>query len=129
MKTILAVIGAVALLLIFGLFALRNDDDESDSLGRLQWASHEYGGCDPYYEPCDGYDDGYGDGRGGQDYDYDYGSHDRNRNRGRDRGAFSPGPFRDSPVTICLPYSCNSGGEQSGGNRNDGPRPDERGRA
>lgn len=56
---------------------------------------------------------------GGQGYDYDYGSHDRNRNRDRNRGMLSPGPFRDSPVTICLPYSCNSGGEQSGGNRND----------
>lgn len=39
-----------------------------------------------------------------------YGSEDdRNRNRNRDRGAFSPGPFRDSPVTITIcatPDSC-----------------------
>lgn len=74
--------------------------------------SHDGGECDDWNGDCgDGYE---------QRYDQNYGSRDdRNRNRNRDRGAFSPGPFRDSPVTICLPYSCNSGGEQSGGNRND----------
>lgn len=42
-----------------------------------------------------------------ESYDHDYSSSDRNRNRNRDRGAFSPGPFQDSPVdafnNICLP--------------------------
>ncbi len=44
-------------------------------------------------------------------YEHDYSNNDRNRNRDRDRGAFSPGPFDDSPVTIgpiCMPNStCN----------------------
>lgn len=45
------------------------------------------------------------------DRDGDYSNEDRNRNRDRNRGAFSPGPFDDSPVdafnniTICLPNS------------------------
>lgn len=49
---------------------------------------------------------------GGGYYEEDrYGSEDRNRNRNRNRGAFSPGPFDDSPVdafngnVICLPGS------------------------
>lgn len=57
------------------------------------------------------YDDCYGDDCRGDRYENDYSGNDRNRNRGRDRGAFSPGPFRDSPVdafngnTVCLPGS------------------------
>ena len=123
----LALIIAVVLVLVllggFGLCgdALFEDEDERNDLGlvRVELVSHEYddGG---YYE--DG-DEGYG---GGQNYEDQWSNEDRNRNRNRNRGAFSPGPFRDSPVTICLPYSCNSGGEQSGDNRGgDEPPPDE----
>jgi len=43
----------------------------------------------------------------GDEYEHDYSSNDRNRNRDRDRGAFSPGPFDDSPVdafnNVCMP--------------------------
>lgn len=129
MKTILAGIGFVVVLVALLLFAVCNDDDnDADSFGsvRLVFAAHQYDGGECWDEyDCRGRgygdDDSYGNGR----YDYDYGAHDRNRNRRRNRGAFSPGPFDRSPVTICLPYSCNSGGEQSGGNRNEQPPPDE----
>jgi hypothetical protein len=107
--------------LVAGCIAVVNDED---SFGPIQLVSHDYDG---------GYDEGdcdwSGQCGGGDEYNHDYSNHDRNRNRNRDRGALSPGPFRDSPVTICAPYSCNSGGEQSGGNRNDRrdePPPDER---
>lgn len=141
MKTILAVIGGLVVLFVLALFAVCNDDpDDPNGWARVQVASHEYGGDGGYDgggECWDEYDcrgREYGDGDGySQRYDQNYGSRDdRNRNRNRDRGAFSPGPFRDSPVTICLPYACNSGGEQSGGNRNDRrdePPPDEGGYA
>lgn len=118
MKTILAVIGGLVVLFILTMFAVCNDDDDSNGWARIQIASHEYDGG--------GYDDGgdcdwEGD-CGGQRYDQNYGSRDdRNRNRNRDRGAFSPGPFRDSPVTICLPNSCNSDGR----GRGDEPPPEE----
>lgn len=90
------------------------------------YAYHDYQGRDRhggYSYDDDGYDDDGGDSGDydGNSYRHDYSNHDRNRNRNRDRGAFSPGPFKDSPVTICLPYSCNSGGEQSGGNRENPP--------
>lgn len=109
----------IIVLALVGLFAIcsGDDDDDVDGLGRIELVSHRYddgGDCD-WRGDC-----------GGQEYDQNYGSRDdRNRNRNRDRGAFSPGPFRDSPVTICLPYSCNSGGEQSGGNRENQPPPEE----
>lgn len=109
---------------IIGFFAVcfgSGDNGNRDGLGKTQLA---------YYDEqprC--YDDGYCDDEGdgySQRYDQNYGSRDdRNRNRNRDRGAFSPGPFRDSPVVICAPYSCNSGGEQSGGNRSEQPPPNE----
>lgn len=129
MKTVFAVIGFVVVALIVGTcVACNDDDDDRNSFGPIQLVSHRYGGG--------GYDDGGGDcdwnGRcsDGDEYRHDYSNHDRNRNRNRDRGAFSPGPFRDSPVVICAPYSCNSGGEQSGGNRQDQPPPpDERERS
>lgn len=70
------------------------------------YANHERSRC---YDECDG--GGYGDGDNSrQDYDQ-WRNEDRNRNRNRNRGAFSPGPFDDSPVdafngnTICLPGS------------------------
>lgn len=96
MKTILAIIGAIALLLILGLFALCNDDEgDPDSFGRARivLASHDYGGDDCWdYGDCGGYDErngGYGDGRGGDgrfgggrsgDYDGGDGDGDRCRN-------------------------------------------------
>lgn len=96
----------VALALV-GLFAICNDNGEVDALGRLELVSHEYGGG--YYEDED-----------------NWGGEDRNRNRGRDRGAFSPGPFRDSPVdafnNVCMPgATCHYDDRQ----RNE-PPPDER---
>lgn len=54
----------IALALV-GLFAVcfDDDDDEVDSLGRLELVSHEYDDGDRYrYEEDNG---GYGDGRGG----------------------------------------------------------------
>ena len=123
MKTALAIVGAIALLLVFGLLAVCNDDEgDPDSFGPIrivELADHDYGGdygCDPYYEDCGG---------GGQDYDYDYGSHDRNRNRGRDRGAFSP-DLQDSPVTVII---CPPGTQYCGSDGGPSPRPPEGGRA
>jgi hypothetical protein len=58
------------------------------------WADHDYG-----------YDGGQYGGERGDDWN----NEDYNRNRGRERGAFSPGPFDDSPVTITIcavPDSC-----------------------
>lgn len=58
-------------------------------------------------------DDGYE-----QEYDQRYGSEDdRNRNRDRNRGAFSPGPFDDSPVdafnNVCMPgATCHYDGQR-----------------
>lgn len=114
MKTIFAAIGVLVVLFILVMFAICNDDDQN-SLSTVQLASHYDDGGD-----CDWSGD-----CGDDSYRHDYSNHDRNRNRNRDRGAFSPGPFRDSPVVICAPYSCNSGGEQSGGNRQDQPPPGE----
>ena len=64
------------------------------------YADHEYGDGGRCY-----------DGEwSSQEYDQ-WNGNDRNRNRDRNRGAFSPGPFDDSPVdafngnTICLPGS------------------------
>lgn len=110
--------------------------------GRDDQGGYSYGG----YDDGRGYD-GYNDGRdcdwegscGHQEYRHDYSNHDRNRNRDRDRGAFSPGPFDRSPVTIiiCPPgtVNCGTGGGQGGdqggggGGQGDQPQPGERPRA
>lgn len=98
----------VVFLVLGGAFAtcdaLWEDPDEENDLGqqgRVELVSHEYGGCDPYYEDC----------RGGSDYGSDYSSDDRNRNRGRNRGAFSPGPFDRSPIDMrnaCISLDCSN---------------------
>jgi hypothetical protein len=69
----------------------------------------------------------YGDECYEQDYDQ-WNNEDRNRNRNRNRGAFSPGPFDDSPVdafngnVICLPGStCYQDDRQREGEQ-DAPR-------
>lgn len=116
MKTAFAVVGFVVVALVVGTCVACSDDDQ-EGYKPMQLVSHQYdGGGD-----CDW----SGQCGGGDEYRHDYSNHDRNRNRQRDRGAFSPGPFRDSPVVICAPYSCNSGGEQSGGNRENQPPPEE----
>lgn len=52
MKTFLAAIGGLALLLAFALFALCNDDgNDPNSFATVQTASHEYGGGG-YDEEC-----------------------------------------------------------------------------
>lgn len=108
---------ALAVLMVIGLAvctdALFEDEDEANDLGRGrvvlisherercydEWGCEEEGG---YY----GEDRGYGGGYSGGDY-----GHNRRDDRNRDRGAFSPGPFDDSPVdafngnVICLPGS------------------------
>jgi hypothetical protein len=89
-KTVLAIFGAIFLLIIFGVFALCNDDDP-DSFGPIQLISHEYDGGDCDWEGnCGGYDErngGYGDDRGGdgrfgggRSGDYDGGPGDDCRN-------------------------------------------------
>lgn len=76
-------------------------------LGKVVLISHE--------EEC------YGDQCYSQEYDYDYGNRGDN-SRNRERGAFSPGPFDDSPVdafnNACLPgatcyYERNPDGQGS----------------
>lgn len=97
------IIGLVIVVLaIIGLFAVCFDDDDGDgdidTLGRLELVSHDYG-CDPAWEDCGGR---YGDS--GDDWNSDQ----RNHN-GRERGAFSPGPFEDSPVDFrdnCISLDC-----------------------
>lgn len=113
--------GAIALvvigffiLIIVGGFAVcdwsindKSEPGDKHLLGRIQLVSHDY-------DDGDGDCDWRGD-CGGQEYDQNYGSRDdRNRNRNRDRGAFSPGPFRDSPVdafnNVCMPgATCHYG--------------------
>lgn len=105
MKTVLAVIGGIVVLLALLLFAVCNDDEgDSNSYGPLQLASHRYDEQPRCYdEDCDG--------GGDQNYEDQWSNEDRNRNRNRNRGAFSPGPFDDSPVdafngnVVCLPGS------------------------
>lgn len=62
------VVGVIVIILaLIGLFAVCSDDDEVNSLGRMQWASHEYdegGDCD-WSGQCGGYEGGYEDGDGG----------------------------------------------------------------
>lgn len=97
----LIILIALGVLLLAGLGfcgdALFEDEDEVNDLGVAvtQVAYHE--------EDC------WGDDCYGSDYSQDYSSRDRNRNRGRDRGAFSPGPFEDSPVDFrdnCISLDC-----------------------
>lgn len=132
MKTVFAVIGFVVVALVVGTcVACNDDDDESLNLGRTFneqavsltvpvpparfVASHERERC---------YDGDCGD----QSYDQ-WRNEDRNRNRNRNRGAFSPGPFDDSPVdafngnVICLPGStCYSDDRR----RDENPPPEQR---
>lgn len=111
MKTFLAIIGfCVLFLFVAGTCAFCNDDDKN-SLGKIQLAySDEQPQCHE-----DGYCDGDDGDDGGQRYDQNYGSRDdRNRSRNRNRGAFSPGPFDRSPVdafnNLCMPgATCNYG--------------------
>lgn len=113
------VVGIVVIMLaLIGLLAICNEEEnvDADGLGRVELVSHEYGGCDPNYEPC-----------GGQNYEDQWSNEDRNRNRNRNRGAFSPGPFDDSPVdafngnVICLPGSTCYSDDR----RRDEPPPEE----
>lgn len=92
-------IAAVITLALIGLFAVSDAEIDPNTFGPSQIASHEYedGGC--WDGEC------YG---GGQDYDQ-WNNEDRNRNRGRNRGAFSPGPFEDSPIDFrdnCISLDC-----------------------
>ncbi len=110
------IIGVVIVLVLLGGLgmcgdALFEDEDERNDLGMPALVlDHEYD--DGGY-----YDDGgqYGGERGD-----DWNNEDYNRNRGRDRGAFSPGPFRDSPVSIII---CPPGTQYCGsdGGRSDQP--------
>ena len=96
----LLILVALGVVLLAGLGvctdALFEDEDETNDLGVAvtQLAYHEED-CNEY--GCD------------SNYSQDYSSRDRNRNRGRDRGAFSPGPFEDSPVDFrdnCISLDC-----------------------
>lgn len=94
MKAVGWIIGAIFLagVAVAACVAVINDED---SMPVVQLVSHEYD------------DGGYYDDRGDQNYEDQWSNEDRNRNRGRNRGAFSPGPFDDSPVdafnNACLP--------------------------
>lgn len=63
----------------------------------------------------DGGGDRYGDGGGSRGGDNGDGNDQRrcHRSSGDCRSSFSPGPFKDSPVVICMPNSCN-GQDQPG---------------
>ena len=104
MKALGWIIAAIFLAgaLVAGCVAWVNDEDSMAPV-RAQLAYHERSRCYDDYD-CE---DGQGDYGG---YGSDYG-HNRRDDRNRNRGAFSPGPFEDSPVdafngnTICLPGS------------------------
>lgn len=130
---ILFVLLGLGALVVMGLAfdACFDNESEDNDLGAPAWVTdHEGdGGCwdGECYDEGGYYDDG---GGGGQEYDQNYGSRDdRNRNRNRNRGAFSPGPFDDSPVDafngniICLPGSTCTPEEDR---RRDEPPPDRR---
>jgi hypothetical protein len=120
MKTLLAAIGALVVVLALVLFAVCNEDEGEEFNGLARVTSHEYGGG--YDERSRCYDGDCSD----QDYDQ-WNNEDRNRNRNRNRGAFSPGPFDDSPVdafngnVVCLPGSTCENYDR----RRDEERPDE----
>lgn len=107
----------IVVLAVIGFFAVCTDDEgDIDARVRVELVSHDYDdGC--WEGECSG---------GGQNYEDQWSNEDRNRNRDRNRGAFSPGPFDDSPVdafngnTICLP------GSTCYGDRGDEPPPEER---
>lgn len=97
----------IIFVLIASCFLVTAGDGE-EGLGKVVLISHEEPRC--YEGDC--YE---------QDYQYDYGNHGDN-SRNRERGAFSPGPFDDSPVdafnNACLPgatcyYERNPNGEGS----------------
>lgn len=108
------IIGVVIVLVLLGGLGVCGDalfedsDEENDiGLGRVELVSHEY-------------DEGGGD----QNYEDQWSNEDRNRNRDRNRGAFSPGPFDDSPVdafnNACMPgATCHYDGDR----RNDEGEP------
>ena len=85
-------------MVVAGCIALANDEDAFGGVRVVQLADHERERC---------WDGGCGD----QSYEDQWSNEDRNRNRNRNRGAFSPGPFDDSPVdafngnVVCLPGS------------------------
>jgi hypothetical protein len=115
MRNVLAIIGFVVVALVVGTCVACNDDNDEDAFGGVrivELADHD---C---YE--------YGDCGGGQNYEDQWSNEDRNRNRNRNRGAFSPGPFDDSPVdafngnVVCLP-----GSTCYGDRRGDEPPPEE----
>lgn len=94
------IVGIVVIALaLVGLFAIcEEDENDLDTLGRVELVSHDYGG---------GYEDGDDNG---QEYEDNWGGEDRNRNRGRNRGAFSPGPFDRSPIDMrnaCISLDCS----------------------
>lgn len=106
MKTLLAIIGALFVVFVLTMFAVCNDDpDDPNGWARVQVASHEYEGDCDWSGDC-----------GDDSYRNDYSSRDRHRNERRNRGAFSPGPFDRSPVTIIIcppgtPYCGSDGGQ------------------
>lgn len=119
-----AIIGIVFVLLLLGVCALVNDDnDDPNSFDPVRLVNHQYGGNCEYAGDCDdGYDDGgYYDDGGSQGHGSDYGNR-RNNNRGR--RSFSPGPFDRSPIDMrnaCISLDC-SGREPD---RRDEPPPEE----
>lgn len=116
MKTAFAVIGFVVVAMVVGTCVACNDDDDQ-SLGKtsFQLASHRYddgGDCD-WNGDC-----------GDDSYRNDYSSNDRHRNERRNRGAFSPGPFDRSPVTIII---CPPGTQYCGSDGGRGNEPPDEG--
>lgn len=94
------------------------DDDSSHSLGRVELINHHHDGGGHRYRHDRGRDrDGeeYGNSGSCQSGGCDNRSRRCERSSGDCRSSFSPGPFKDSPVTICLPNSCNSDGRDHGG--------------
>lgn len=95
----LIIIIALGVIMLAGLGlcgdALFEDEDEVNDLGAPALVLDHDG-------------DYYGD-RSDQDYEQ-WNNEDRNRNRNRNRGAFSPGPFEDSPVDFrdnCISLDCS----------------------
>lgn len=100
----------------------RGDDDYRD---RGEYSRHygDDGGYRGYDDDRD--DDGYNGNRGDcQSGGCGNRSRRCDRSSGDCRSSFSPGPFKDSPVVICFPMSCN--GDDGGGDGDRGPGPGKR---
>lgn len=124
---LLAAIGLIVVLMaVFFASCFSNASGQTVGMPSVE-RHHRDGGGDHRYRHDRGREgDGeeYGNSGSCQSGGCDNRSRRCERTSGDCRSSFSPGPFKDSPVTICLPNSCNSDGRDRGGQGQD-PQPGE----